>query len=205
MSSWIWFDRIHRIIDCRSIVPGQNGLAENHWRLFPSRGHDPFARFGSSARRFLDARSRRSFRVRYLALGSEGVTDGFFCYFVHWSKILKILNRCNLSFPPEVCLGLGDPIESPSPLLSLAAGCTFLNPKKNQTLDRKPTHRRVIFKTLKCALRNYLTVKLLLMSGDQPARVRGEVRPTPSRVHLRSERPGGTERNFTGAVEGRTC
>lgn len=43
----------------------------------------------------------------------------------------------------KVCLGLGDPIESPSPLLSLAAGCIFLNPKKNHTLQGKPTHRRV--------------------------------------------------------------
>ncbi|ESN93571.1 hypothetical protein HELRODRAFT_180890 [Helobdella robusta] len=41
----------------------------------------------------------------------------------------------------KVCVGLGDPIESPSPLLALASGCIFLNPAKNLTLFGKPTSR----------------------------------------------------------------
>ena len=46
----------------------------------------------------------------------------------------------------QVCIGLGDPVESPSAIEALACGCVFLNPQRKGEdvgFRGKPTSRRV--------------------------------------------------------------
>jgi len=46
----------------------------------------------------------------------------------------------------QLCIGLGDPVESPSVLEALANGCVFLNPRRRSNeaqFKNKPTGRLV--------------------------------------------------------------